>query len=125
MYDQHSNTTFEHNSLLADTLKQQSTCYIMPSKKRKVSKRIPMADSSSENTNRATKALQSLNLLTLSTLISWKSCWHHLTRYPQIQTQMPVYGPSRNCHTLKKGTFFIASHFYLFIYLFTFLISSM
>ena len=47
----YSTRTQQKTQLPAATLKQQSTCYIMPPKKKKVPKRIP-----SENTKRATKA---------------------------------------------------------------------
>lgn len=55
----YSTRTQQKTQLPAATLKQQSTCYIMPPKK-KVPKRIPMEDSPSENTKRATKALRPL-----------------------------------------------------------------
>ena len=47
----YSTRTQQKTQLPAATLKQQSTCYIMPPRKKKVPKRIP-----SKNTKRATKA---------------------------------------------------------------------
>ena len=57
----YSTRTQQKTQLPAATLKQQSTCYIMPPKKKKVPKRIlTMEDSPSENTKMATKALRPL-----------------------------------------------------------------